>query len=239
MNGYYLYQGFNKYDITYLILMLLHLLVHTETMLTHLRLFRSFRAVGALILIPLLLPICGFAQAQTGNTEDNNTLVIDGYRTIEWTDLIPKEDLDALLNPPESLNDIADGSVEDQIASQMQMALEQASDSAYQQALVSTRVVEAFDGQSIRVPGFIVPLEFGDGQQQVTRFFLVPYFGACIHVPPPPPNQIIYAEYDKGFKLESLYEPFWLSGVLNTKLIENDTATAAYTIKVERLELYE
>jgi hypothetical protein len=126
----------------------------------------------------------------------------------------------------------------------MQLAIEQASDSRYQQALVSTRVVPTFDGQAVRLPGFIVPLEFGgdqqfgDGQQQVTKFFLVPYFGACIHVPPPPPNQIVYAEYDKGFKLDSLYEPFWLSGTLKTTLIENDMATAAYTIKVDRLEPY-
>jgi len=184
------------------------------------------------------------AQAQVDNQRGEKAQVVDGYRTIEWTDLMPKDDLDALLNPPEYLSDIPDGSVEDQIASQMQLAIEQASDSRYQQALVSTRVVPSFDGQAIRLPGFIVPLEFGggqqfgDGQQQVTKFFLVPYFGACIHVPPPPPNQIVYAEYDKGFKLDSLYEPFWLSGTLSTTLIENDMATAAYTIKVDRLEPY-
>ncbi len=184
------------------------------------------------------------AQAQVDNQRGEQAQVVDGYRTIEWTDLMPKDDLDALLNPPEYLSDIPDGSAEDQIASQMQLAIEQASDSRYQQALVSTRVVPTFDGQAVRLPGFIVPLEFGgdqqfgDGQQQVTKFFLVPYFGACIHVPPPPPNQIVYAEYDKGFKLDSLYEPFWLSGTLKTTLIENDMATAAYTIKVDRLEPY-
>lgn len=219
--------------------MLPRLLVHTETTLVQFPLIRFIRAVGAFILIQLLLIACGFAQAQTDNTNNDKAQIIDGYRTIDWIELMPKEDLDALLNPPESLNDIADGSAEDQITGQIQMTIEPASDNVYQQALVSTRVVEEFDGQAIRLPGFIVPLAFGNGQQQVTRFFLVPYFGACIHVPPPPPNQIIYAEYDKGFKLESMYEPFWLSGVLHTELIENDTATAAYTIKVERLELYE
>lgn len=166
-----------------------------------------------------------------------------GYRTIEWTDLMPKEDLEAFLNPPESLNDIADGSEQDQIESRIQSAVEAAveaaGDSPYQRALVSTRVVPEFDGQSIRLPGFIVPLEFGDGQQQVTRFFLVPYFGACIHVPPPPPNQIIYAEFDPGFKLESLYKPFWISGQLRTSLIENDMATAAYAVTVDSIEPYD
>lgn len=209
-------------------------------------LVRTFlvRAVCALILAQWFWVSPALAQAQVDNQRGDKAQVVDGYRTIEWTDLMPKDDLDALLNPPEYLSDIPDGSVEDQIASQMQMAIEQASDSRYQQALVSTRIVPAFDGQAIRLPGFIVPLEFGgdqqfgDAQQQVTKFFLVPYFGACIHVPPPPPNQIVYAEYDKGFKLDSLYEPFWLSGTLSTTLIENDMATAAYTIKVDRLEPY-
>jgi len=202
------------------------------------------RAVCALMLAQWFWVSPALAQAQVDNQRGEKAQVVDGYRTIEWTDLMPKDDLDALLNPPEYLSDIPDGSVEDQIASQMQLAIEQASDSRYQQALVSTRVVPSFDGQAIRLPGFIVPLEFGggqqfgDGQQQVTKFFLVPYFGACIHVPPPPPNQIVYAEYDKGFKLDSLYEPFWLSGTLSTTLIENDMATAAYTIKVDRLEPY-
>lgn len=187
----------------------------------------------ALVLAYILLMHPLQAQSQ-----DEKAGVVNGYRTIEWTDLMPKEDLDALLNPPEYLIEIADGSAEDQIASQVQMAIAQAGDSRYQQALVSTSVVPVFDGKAIRLPGFIVPLDFGDERQQVTRFFLVPYFGACIHLPPPPPNQIIYAEYDKGFKLESLYEPFWLSGVLSTTLTENDTATSAYTIQVDRLEPY-
>lgn len=197
------------------------------------RLFYLVRTICALILVQLLWVSPGLAQAQGEKAQ-----VVDNYRTIEWTDLMPKEDIEAFFNPPESLNDIPDGSVGDQIASQMQLAIDPASDSRYQQALVSTQVVPAFDGQAIRLPGFIVPLAFGEDQQGVTRFFLVPYFGACIHVPPPPPNQIVYAEYDKGLQLDSLYEPFWISGTLSTTLIENDMATAAYTIKVDQLEPY-
>lgn len=185
-----------------------------------------------------VLATAGVAQAQVDKQPQEMAPMVDGYRTIEWTDLMPKEDLDALLNPPDSLSDIPDGSAEDQIASQMQLAIEQASDSRYQQALVSTRVVPAFDGQAVRLPGFVVPLGFGDDEKHVTSFFLVPYFGACIHMPPPPPNQIVYAEYSRGFELESLYEPFWISGVLRTTLVENDTASAAYSIEVDALELY-
>lgn len=199
----------------------------------HSRFYHSIRTIGALLLMQSLLINSCLAQSQ-----DNKGESVDGYRTIEWIDLMPKEDLDALLNPPDILGDIIDGSEEDQISSNIQSAIEQAVDSDYKRALVSARVVPAFDGQAIRLPGFVVPLEFGDGQQRVIRFFLVPYFGACIHMPPPPPNQILYAEYDKGMTQESLYDPVWISGVLSTSLIENETATAAYTIKVDRLEPY-
>ncbi|WP_287434201.1 DUF3299 domain-containing protein, partial [Spongiibacter sp.] len=161
------------------------------------------------------------------------------YRTIEWIELMPADDLEAFLNPPESLNDIEDGTEADQIAGQLDnRSAVDVDDTRYKQALVSTRVIDAFDGQAIRVPGFIVPLEH-DAQQRVTRFFLVPYYGACIHVPPPPPNQIIYAEYPKGFKLESLYEPFWMSGTMRTSLTENEMATSAYAMTVDRLDPYE
>lgn len=160
------------------------------------------------------------------------------FRTVEWTDLMPKDDLDALLNPPQAVNDIEDGSFEDQISSQIQNALTAAGDDRYQQALVSTRVVAELDGKAIRIPGFIVPLEFND-QQAITQFFLVPYFGACIHVPPPPPNQIILVNYAQGMALDALYDPFWISGVVKTSVQKNDLATAAYVMEVELVEPYQ
>ncbi|SDY13051.1 hypothetical protein SAMN05421754_100242 [Nitrosomonas sp. Nm58] len=159
------------------------------------------------------------------------------YKTIQWTDLMPADDLDALLNPPAYLDEIEDGSEEDKLSSQFMLAITQASDDRYQQALISTRIKPEFDNQRIRLPGFIVPLEFGE-QQTVTRFFLVPFFGACIHVPPPPPNQIVYGVFEKGLKLEALYEPVWVTGLLKTTLTENDVATSAYAMEVAEVEAY-
>ncbi|MCP3908901.1 MAG: DUF3299 domain-containing protein [Oceanicoccus sp.] len=150
---------------------------------------------------------------------------------------MPQADLDALLNPPEYLANIEDGSAEDQISSQISSSIAAAKDDRYQQALVSTNIRPEMNGRGIRIPGFIVPLEFSD-DQVITEFFIVPFFGACIHVPPPPPNQIIHVKYPKGFKLEALYNPFWLSGVLKTTLIENDMATAAYAMEVHLVEEY-
>ncbi len=173
-------------------------------------------------------------------TEKNTTPEIlppSAFKTIEWTDLMPQDDLDALLNPPSYITDVEDGSIEDQISSQLQNAIAAAGDDRYQQALVSTRIVPEMHDQPVRVPGFIVPLEFND-EQSVTQFFLVPYFGACIHVPPPPPNQIIFVRYAKGVKLDSLYDPFWISGIIKTAMIENETATAAYTLQMQSYEIY-
>ncbi|WP_105052692.1 DUF3299 domain-containing protein [Psychrosphaera saromensis] len=159
------------------------------------------------------------------------------FKSIEWIDLIPKNDLDALLNPPDYIAEIKDGSIEDQMESQIQNAISAANDDRYQQALVSINVIPEMDKQAVKIPGFIVPLEFNE-DETVTQFFLVPYFGACIHQPPPPPNQIIFVNYPKGLLLESLYNPFGISGVLSTSVIQNDMATAAYTMEVLHYEIY-
>lgn len=161
------------------------------------------------------------------------------YRTIEWIDLMPKEDFDALTNPPEYLNEIEDGAPEDMIGSGLKNNLPGGvTEDRYQQALVSQRIVEEMNDQAVRIPGFIVPLE-SDEEQNVTEFFLVPFFGACIHVPPPPPNQIIFVKYDKGIKVDSIYNPFWISGDLKTSLTENDLAISAYTIQAAQVEIYQ
>ena len=89
--------------------------------------------------------------------------------------------------------------------------------------------------KKIRIPGFIVPVDFDD-TQVVTRFLLVPYFGACIHEPAPPPNQTIYAEFEPGYTLESLWDPFWIEGTLLTTRVEEDLATASYTLRADKIE---
>lgn len=177
----------------------------------------------------------------SGNDDDARSIAAEPpgteYRQVEWTELMSKEDLDALLNPPEYILNIEDGSAEDQIGSELQSTPTSTSEDRYQQALVSTAVMEEMDGQAIKIPGFIVPLEFSD-DQTTTSFFLVPYFGACLHMPPPPPNQIIFVEYAKGLKLESLSEPFWISGVLNNSLVENEMATAAWSMTMYHFDKY-
>tara|TARA_R110001583_G_scaffold195483_1_gene374098 strand:- start:6274 stop:6849 length:576 start_codon:yes stop_codon:yes gene_type:complete len=158
------------------------------------------------------------------------------YKTIEWTDLLPKADLLALMAPPEELNNIEDGSLDDQLSSQVFNALSLAGDSRYQQALVSINVRSEYNQQKVRIAGFVVPITV-DGQM-VSEFFLVPYYGACIHVPPPPPNQMIFSRFSKSIKIDNIYYPYWVEGTLSTMLTENDLAISAYSLSIDSMSKY-
>lgn len=71
---------------------------------------------------------------------------------------------------------------------------------------------ETLDGKIIRMPGYALALEY-DGKK-VKEFLLVPWVGACIHTPPPPPNQIVYVEASEAFKATNRFEPVWIVGVM-------------------------
>ena len=73
----------------------------------------------------------------------------------------------------------------------------------------------ALDNQLIRMPGYLLPLEFSG--QRVTEFLLVPYVGACIHTPPPPPNQIVYVKPNKPVEVKSNFAPVWVTGRMSTR----------------------
>ena len=160
------------------------------------------------------------------------------YEEIDWVALMPEDDLSALLNRPEFLNDIADGSAADSVDDFASKQLEDEQAQRYQQALVSTRVIEAFDGKAIRIPGVIVPLEQND-EQKATAFFVVPYFGACLHMPPPPPNQILYVAYEEGIAVENLYDPYWFEGTVKIDNHESALGTSAYSLVLDSFALYE
>ena len=160
------------------------------------------------------------------------------YEDIDWTELMPAEDLSALLNRPAFLDDIADGSAQDALDSFQQRQLEDEQAQQYQAALSSTRVIQGFDGKAIRIPGFIVPLAQNE-DKEVTRFFIVPYFGACLHMPPPPPNQILYVESEQGITLENLYDPYWFEGVVSIEQKVDAMGTSAYSLSLDNYALYE
>jgi len=92
------------------------------------------------------------------------------------------------------------------------------------------------DGQKVRLPGYLVPLEGQAGEWK--EFLLVPYFGACIHSPPPPANQIVHvkaATPAKGFRS---MDTVWITGVMRTERRDTDMGVSGYTIEGAGVERY-
>ena len=109
---------------------------------------------------------------------------------------------------------------------------------AAKQDLPNAPVVPALDGQLIRLPGYIVPLEVSE-DGRTTEFLLVPYFGACIHVPPPPSNQIVHVTSKEGVKLDELYQPYWIVGAMQVKASTSELADAGYQMDAQKIVVYE
>jgi len=90
-------------------------------------------------------------------------------------------------------------------------------------------LVENLNNQLVKIPGFVVPLQ-GDADE-ITEFLLVPYFGACVHVPPPPSNQIVYVKFSEGVPIDNLYDAVWVTGTLTTQRWESDIASVGYSLQ--------
>jgi len=98
-------------------------------------------------------------------------------------------------------------------------------------------VNKSLEGTTVRLPGFIVPLEAvknGD----VSEFLLVPYFGSCIHVPPPPPNQIVYVHTGHRPVIDSIYDAYWITGKLHLQTRSTRLGSTAYELIAEKIEVY-
>lgn len=100
----------------------------------------------------------------------------------------------------------------------------------------------ALDGQTVRLPGYVLPLEITG--KKVTEFLLVPWVGACIHTPPPPPNQIVHVRADTPFEVTSLFAPVWVTGRLAAGAIRRELTLLdgssdidiGYTVRASRIE---
>ncbi|WP_193075518.1 DUF3299 domain-containing protein [Pseudomonas sp. FME51] len=143
---------------------------------------------------------------------------------ITWGELLPEG---VRMEAPQPMHDL----------SQLGNLDETFGDPAVQQQPLAP-VVAAMDGRSIRLPGYIVPLGLSD-EGQVEEFLLVPYFGACIHVPPPPSNQIVHVISATGIELRQLYQPFWISGVLRVEHMHSELVDAGYRINNASVEPYQ
>ena len=105
---------------------------------------------------------------------------------------------------------------------------------------------EELDGKPVRIPGYLLPLEF-DGDK-VSEFLLVPYVGACIHTPPPPPNQIVHVKTKEAYATDGgLYTPVWVNGLMRAEQVQSNLSfvdgasdiPSAYVLEATSVEPYE
>jgi len=136
--------------------------------------------------------------------------------TLDWIDLIPESE-------------------RNQFDAYGMPAVDHSGDVMKQSKIGSVR--QELNGSVVKIPGFVIPLE-GD-ENMVTEFLLVPYFGACIHVPPPPPNQIIYVKFPKGAPVQQLWDVIYVIGTLKTETISHELAETGYVIQGTEIAEYD
>ncbi len=160
----------------------------------------------------------------------NPTLLnAESVRTLDWLDLVPgTQRNDVLAQKNTNFHDL--DKMSDAIIADTKARLQ-----GLQQ---NPQLVTKLHQQTVNIPGYIVPLEFGD-VDTIYEFLLVPYFGACVHYPPPPINQIIYIKYPQGLKSSDFFEPYRVEGTLLVKGYTSDIAQAGYSLDAKEVVLYE
>ena len=98
-----------------------------------------------------------------------------------------------------------------------------------------TTELQMLDGKQVKIPGFMVPLE--DNERKVTEFLLVPSPQACIHVPPPPPNQMVYVVMKKGVEA-AIGAPIWVYGELKISTKRSKYGEVSFELTGEDIEPY-
>ncbi len=208
--------------------------------------------------IPTLIIIC---------TLFNLPVMAEQVRQISWEDLVPahllsddplagltQEQLDLVVWVVNTLDSLPPrGPDTEEFYQEIDEAIPQLKEAGIdidelmaKQKILQTSIVEELNGERVRIPGYLLPLEVS--ATKVTEFLLVPYIGACIHVPPPPPNQIIYVKIgqNKSYKNKNLYEPVWVTGVIAVKsmakdlyLVDGSTGVdIGYSMQANRIEPY-
>ncbi len=152
----------------------------------------------------------------------------DPVKELEWDEMIPED-----YRPDKIMEQFGDVYEMDDEDPRVQIIMDE-----LEAAFAKAPVVESLDGKRVKIPGFVVPLE-GDGEK-LSEFLLVPYYGACIHVPPPPANQTVYVKVpNKDAEIRYAFDTVWVIGTLSAKPFNSDLATAGYQIQAEEVISYE
>jgi hypothetical protein len=172
--------------------------------------------------------VAGFALAQTTPADKptpTTATAKPSFRELTWDDLTPKD-----WDPLKQFRDMNFGALSD--ADPKAIAMLQRMRETWDNAPTNV----ALDGQNVRIPGYLVPLD--ETKDGLIQFLLVPYFGACIHTPPPPSNQIIEVRPKQPVKGFRPMDTIWISGTLRTLRSETYMGTSSYRMDALRVEPY-
>lgn len=178
--------------------------------------------------VVVLMAACNPSSEPAVEETSSSLPVVDATAEAElivWRDLLPAEELEAM----EALNEgRADPGLMNQFVGNSPIANQNG----------TFNVVEELDGMIARMPGYILPLDFAE-QGEAREFLLLPFHGACVHYPPPPPNQIVYLRSAEPIQFTSLWHPVWVEGLMNVEWVDTDLAASAYSMVVRSVEPYE
>lgn len=149
-------------------------------------------------------------------------------KTVYWEELLPSGELERLDELYASQSSFAFGHSE----------FDDPMMGAMPSQIGTFNTVDELDGKLVRIPGFVLPFEYTKSGK-ISEFLLVPYFGACIHTPPPPPNQIVYVTAKKPTDLGQQWNAIWAVGILRTQKHLNNLGNAAYTLEIQYWEEYD
>ncbi len=154
-----------------------------------------------------------FANETIEITTDNSVL------PITWTDLLPADAFDF----------VPEGGVTDEMWQDPEFLL------SVEKAGLA--IVKELNGVNIRLTGFMVPLDVDFGEAEtVTEFVLVPSAGMCMHVPPPPPNQMLLVKFEKPVEIRNMYQPIGINGIVSIEEPNEDAFGSIYIVSGEFIE---
>ncbi len=206
----------------------------------------TFTFLGALVGLGFSNKLNGFVDSFSKNTppiyrDSARFTSTRQYQPLSWDALLPDAEK-ALLGKAQSNQSTQNAQQNLPLHEQVFQSIQRTFDDEYQQALISVNTVDRFNGKHVELNGFIVPVET-NAQREITAFFIVPYFGACIHYPPPPPNQIVFVSLNNaheqgGIGRIEIQQAYTFSGEFSTGLYEDPQGTSAYLLDVVEIKPY-
>lgn len=219
-----------------------------------------FKTAIPCVMLAILLAGCGGANDKNAaapespyKTANAGMAATEGaFETLQWEDLMPEgederleklytdfyEEQENRYREQMTLTEAAKVQAEAEATGDIMSLITEGSAQDTMEQIGTYNVVADLDGAKVRLPGYVVPLDF-NAASEYTEFLLVPYFGACLHTPPPPPNQIVFISSKTPTKIADIYEPVWVEGTMKTGKFGSDLGNSAYELSLASLEPYD